>query len=214
LVRATGMAPTQRIRATTTASAGATLSRKAAAPAVVGPPSTSRFSLTVNGTPCRGPSECPAAIAWPAAAAAATASGCQCHGDGVDRRVHRIDPGQVCADDLSAADLFGRYSLRQVECAQRPHFLCHRTRFGSCLRVTAGQPVMILWPGPSTPADPAGAKPLPAQNIMPPLRGPADSPATLRVSGSHRARHPTASSASSRRNRWPPGPTARPPWPR
>jgi hypothetical protein len=74
LVRATGIAPAERIRATTTASAGATLPRKAATPAVVGPPSTSRFSLTVNGTPCRGPSERPAATARSAAAAAAIAS--------------------------------------------------------------------------------------------------------------------------------------------
>jgi hypothetical protein len=73
LVRATGMAPAERIRVTTTASAGATLSRKAAAPAVVGLPCTSRFSLTVNGTPCRGPTERPAVMAWSAAAAAAIA---------------------------------------------------------------------------------------------------------------------------------------------
>jgi hypothetical protein len=73
LVRATGMAPAERMRATKTASAGATLSRKAATPAVVAPPSTSRFSLTVNGTPCKGPSEWPAAMAWSAAAAAAIA---------------------------------------------------------------------------------------------------------------------------------------------
>ena len=39
---------------------------------------------------------------------------------------------------------------------------------------------MILWTGPSTPAHLASAEPLPAQSIMPPLRGPADSPATLR----------------------------------
>ena len=56
---------------------------------------------------------------------------------------------------------------------------------------------MILCSGPSTPANPAGAEHLPAQSIMPPLRGPVDSPATLRGFGSYRLRHPSAAP------RWP-----------
>jgi hypothetical protein len=49
---------------------------------------------------------------------------------------------------------------------------------------------MILSPGPSTRAHFARAEPLPGQSIMPPLRGPADSPATLRGSGSYRVKAP------------------------
>jgi hypothetical protein len=63
---------------------------------------------------------------------------------------------------------------------------------------------MILSPGPSTPAHFAGAEPLPGESIMPPLRGPADSPATLRGFGSYRLRHPSASSLPAQEERWPP----------
>ncbi len=49
---------------------------------------------------------------------------------------------------------------------------------------------MILAPSPSTRASPARAEPLPDQSIMPPLRGPVDSPATLRGFGSYRVKAP------------------------
>ena len=52
----------------------------------------------------------------------------------------------------------------------------------------------------STPANPASVEPLPAQSIMPPLRGPVDSPATLRGFGSYRLRHPSASPSGPGRN--------------
>ena len=67
------------------------------------------------------------------------------------------------------------------------------TRFGSCLRVagrsTRHDPLTRL-PGQYIPA---AEEPMPRdQSIMPPLRGPVDSPTTLRVSGSYRLRHPSA----------------------
>ena len=63
------------------------------------------------------------------------------------------------------------------------------TRFGSCLRVTGRSTRHDPLPGPSTRASSARAEPLPAQSIMPPLRGPVDSPATLRGLGSCRVKH-------------------------
>jgi hypothetical protein len=105
LVRATGMAPAERGRATTVASAAATLSRKAATPAVVGLPATSRFSLTVNDSRGTARGEC--------LVGGRRCGHClvhQSHGDGVDRRVLRFDPGQMCGDDLSTAELLSRYS--------------------------------------------------------------------------------------------------------
>lgn len=54
------------------------------------------------------------------------------------------------------------------------------TACGSCLRVRGRSTRPILRPGPTTRARPARMEPLPGPSIMPPLRGPADSPATLR----------------------------------
>ncbi|GAA3212048.1 hypothetical protein GCM10020216_017010 [Nonomuraea helvata] len=68
-----GMASAARSRATEGESASATLSRNLGTPWVVGTPSTSRFSLTVNGTPASGPSGSPAARRRSMSAAAAMA---------------------------------------------------------------------------------------------------------------------------------------------
>ena len=73
-VRANGMAPASRSRATIGASAEAICPARAATPQVVAEPATSMFSLTVNGTPASGPSGSPAATARSTAAAAARAS--------------------------------------------------------------------------------------------------------------------------------------------
>ena len=73
-VRAKGMAPASRSRATIGASVEAICPARAATPQVVAEPATSMFSLTVNGTPASGPSGPPAATARSTAAAAARAS--------------------------------------------------------------------------------------------------------------------------------------------
>ena len=74
LVRANGIAPAARMRATVGESIGATASASAGTPCVVGVPARSMFSLTVHGTPCSGPSGDPSATARSAASAAARAS--------------------------------------------------------------------------------------------------------------------------------------------
>jgi hypothetical protein len=73
-VRASGMAPASRRRATIGASVEAICLARAATPQVVAEPATSMFSLMVNGTPASGPSDAPAATARSTAAAAARAS--------------------------------------------------------------------------------------------------------------------------------------------
>ena len=55
LVRASTMAPAALRRATTGASRQGMALRNTGTPWVVADPTQSRFSLTVNGTPCKGP---------------------------------------------------------------------------------------------------------------------------------------------------------------
>ena len=68
-----GIAPAARSRATCGASRPGTAPISALIPWVVGVPARSMFSLTVNGTPCSGPSSPPSAVAWSAAFAASGA---------------------------------------------------------------------------------------------------------------------------------------------
>src|SRR5207247_4679875 len=60
------IAPARRIRATTVASWSGMRLRRMRRPAVVGRPAVLKMSLTVNGTPCRGPSAF-ARVLWRAA---------------------------------------------------------------------------------------------------------------------------------------------------
>lgn len=76
LVRATGMAPAARMRSTTGASIGTTACVSGTTPQVVAWPVMSTLVLTVNGTPCSGPSGSPAATFASAAHAEARASSC------------------------------------------------------------------------------------------------------------------------------------------
>jgi hypothetical protein len=73
LVRPNAIAPAARSRSTGGASTGAIASARAGTPCVVGVPATSMFSLTVNGTPCSGPSQVPPAANRSASSAAASA---------------------------------------------------------------------------------------------------------------------------------------------
>src|SRR5256885_9076692 len=63
------IAPALRIRATTVASRSGMWLRRIRRPAVVGRPAVLKMSLTVNGTPCRGPSAL-ARVLWRSAARA------------------------------------------------------------------------------------------------------------------------------------------------
>jgi hypothetical protein len=74
------------------------------------------------------------------------------------------------------------------------------TRFGSCPRVAGRSTRHDPLARPSTRARPARSEPLPAQSIMPPLRGPVDSSAALRGSGSYRMRHRSDSASWLGRN--------------
>src|ERR1700687_2568069 len=65
------IAPAARMRATTVASFSGTFVLSFCKPAVVTTPAVSKMSLTVNGTPCRGPTEPPRAT-WRSAARACT----------------------------------------------------------------------------------------------------------------------------------------------
>lgn len=106
-VRPTGIAPAARMRSTTGASSGTTAPERAGGAHVVAGPAMSMFSLTVIGTPASGPTAAPAAIRLSRAAASARGLG-QHHDHGIERRVHRLDPGEVRVDHLDAGDLPGR----------------------------------------------------------------------------------------------------------
>ena len=70
-----GMAPAPRKRATSVASAAAGgAPARPSVPAVETFPATSIESLTLKGTPCRGPVDWPQANAWSAVRAASMAS--------------------------------------------------------------------------------------------------------------------------------------------
>src|SRR4051794_18709615 len=73
-VRPIGMAPAALSPAMAGASSSGTSPANATTPCVVAEPATSRFSFTVNGTPCKGGSPWPAVSAASAASAAASAS--------------------------------------------------------------------------------------------------------------------------------------------
>src|SRR3989449_10603324 len=62
------IAPARRIRATTVASWSGMRLRRMRRPAVVGRPAVLKMSLTVNGTPCSGPSALPRVL-WRAGGA-------------------------------------------------------------------------------------------------------------------------------------------------
>jgi hypothetical protein len=81
----------------------------------------------------------------------------------------------------SALGRAGRHHVIGDRARRSAWYLCEcLTRFGSCLRVTVRSTRHDPLPRPLHRASSARAEPLPAQSIMPPLRGSVDSPATPR----------------------------------